>query len=330
MTVLHRTVAAEEADLRLDRWFRRHFPQLTQGALQKMLRTGQIRVDGKRAEASTRLAAGQEVRIPPLPEGPPPAAPPRPPVSERDARELQSLVLYRDNSVIVLDKPHGLPVQGGPGIVRNLDAMLDALRFGEEERPRLVHRLDRDTSGVLVLARTPAAAAELARAFRGRDVEKTYWAVVVGEPSPREGRIDIALAKLGGPRGERTQAVDDPKQGVRAITDFRTLDAAKRRAAWLELVPLTGRTHQLRVHCAEGLGCPILGDGKYGGAAAHLEGLPGALHLHARALRLPHPEGGVLEVAAPLPPHMRETFAFFGFTAPRTPAPRRLSGSARR
>jgi len=330
MTIRHIKVAAAEADTRLDRWLRRHFPQLTQGALQKMLRTGQIRVDGKRAEAATRLAAGQELRIPPLPEGPAPAPAARPPVSERDARELERLVLYRDESILVLDKPHGLPVQGGPGITRNLDAMLDALRFGHEERPRLVHRLDRDTSGVLVLARTAAAAAQLARAFRGRDVRKTYWAVVVGEPSPREGRIDIALAKQGGPRGERIQAVDDPRQGVRAITDFRTLDSAKRRAAWLELNPLTGRTHQLRVHCAEGLGTPILGDGKYGGAAAHLEGLPGALHLHAHALGLPHPEGGVLEVSAPLPSHMKETFTFFGFAAPRTPAPQRLAGPSRR
>jgi 23S rRNA pseudouridine955/2504/2580 synthase len=235
------------------------------------------------------------------------------------------MVIHKDAEVLVLDKPHGLPVQGGPGIARHLDGMLDALRFEAEERPRLVHRLDRDTSGVLVLARTIAAAAKLASAFRGRDVEKTYWAVTVGQPTPPEGRIDIALARRGGPRGERTAALDpeEAEEGARAITDFRTLDAARRRAAWLELKPLTGRTHQLRVHCAEGLGCPILGDGKYGGAAAHMEGLSGALHLHARALRLPHPAGGWLEVAAPLPPHMRETFAFFGFEAPRTPKPRR-------
>jgi 23S rRNA pseudouridine955/2504/2580 synthase len=329
MTVQTRTIAAEEADLRLDRWFRRHFPQLTQGALQKMLRTGQIRVDGKRAEANTRLLAGQEVRIPPLPEGPAPERPGPRLVSAEDARALEAMVIHRDDSILVLDKPHGLPVQGGPGILRNLDAMLDALRFGNEDRPRLVHRLDRDTSGVLMLARSAAAAAKLAAAFRGRDVEKTYWAVVVGQPEAPEGRIDLALAKLAGPRGERTTAVDDPREGARAITDFRVLDAAKRRAAWLELKPLTGRTHQLRVHCAEGLGCPILGDGKYGGAAAHLEGLPNQLHLHARALRLPHPEGGVLEVAAPLPPHMRETFSFFGFEAPRTPKPRRLLPSRR-
>ncbi len=329
MTIAHRTVASAEADTRLDRWFRRHFPQLTQGALQKMLRTGQIRVDGKRAEANTRLAEGQEVRIPPLPDGPKPE-PGRRPVSEEDAKELERMVIHRDASVLVLDKPHGLAVQGGPGIVRNLDAMLDALQFEAEERPRLVHRLDRDTSGVLVLGRTAQAAAWLARAFRGREVEKTYWAVVVPQPEVAEGRIELALAKLGGPRGERMVAVDNPEEGQRAITEFRTLDSAKRRAAWLELKPYTGRTHQLRVHCAEGLGTPILGDGKYGGIAAHMDGLPNQLHLHARALRFPHPEGGTLEAAAPLSPHMKDTFTFFGFEAPRTPAPRHLGPVSRR
>lgn len=323
MTIAHRRITDAETDTRLDRWFRRHFPQLTQGALQKMLRTGQIRVDGKRAEAATRLLAGQEVRIPPLPEGPAPAPRQRPAVSERDAAALERMVLHRDRSVIILDKPHGLAVQGGPGITRNLDAMLDALQFEAEERPRLVHRLDRDTSGVLVLARTAAAAAALAKAFRGRDVEKTYWAVVVGEPPGREGMIDLALVKEGGPRGERTHAVDNWREGARAITDFRVLDSAKRRVAWLELKPRTGRTHQLRVHCAEGLGTPILGDGKYGGAAAHLEDLPGALHLHARALRFPHPEGGWLEASAGLPPHMVETFRYFGFEAPKATGVRR-------
>jgi len=329
MTVQTLTIAEAESETRLDRWFRRRFPQLTQGALQKMLRSGQIRVDGKRAEANTRLLAGQSVRVPPLPEGPAPA-PERKPVSERDARELERMVLYRDALVLVLDKPHGLAVQGGPGITRNLDAMLDALQFDADERPRLVHRLDRDTSGVLLLARTQQAAAYLAREFRGRGVEKTYWAVVVPQPEASEGRIDLALAKQAGARGERTVAVDDPHEGARAITDFRTLDAARRRVAWLELKPLTGRTHQLRVHCAEGLGTPILGDGKYGGAAAHLDELPNQLHLHARALRLPHPEGGVLEAAAPLPPHMKETFGFFGFEIPATPKPRRLNQAGKR
>jgi 23S rRNA pseudouridine955/2504/2580 synthase len=325
MTVQLRKVGGDEADTRLDRWLRRHVPALTQGALQKMLRTGQIRVDGKRAEANTRLLPGQEVRIPPVAPDPARDRPRDPkPVDAKEAAALLARVIHRDPQVLVLDKPHGLPVQGGPGIARHLDGMLDALRFDAEERPRLVHRLDRDTSGVLVLARTAAAAAKLAAAFRGRDVEKTYWAIVVGEPTPPAGRIDLPLVRQGGPRGERTAAADpDDREAARAITEFATLDKVRRRAAWLELKPHTGRTHQLRVHCAEALGCPILGDGKYGGSSAHLEDLPGQLHLHARALRLPHPAGGWLEVAAALPPHMRESFSFLGFEATRAPKPKR-------
>ena len=334
MAIELRTVAQDEAETRLDRWFRRHFPRLTQGALQKMLRTGQVRVNGKRADAGTRLEPGQEVRVPPLPAAPSEAElaeAHRPsPADESAGRDLAGRIIHQDDAVIVLDKPHGLPVQGGPGITRSVDSLLDALRFDALERPRLVHRLDRDTSGVLVLARTAAAASRLAAAFRGRDVEKTYWALVMGRPEAPQGRIDLALAKLDGPRGERTRAVDDPEEGARAITDFRTLDTVKGRVSWLELKPLTGRTHQLRVHCAEGLGCPILGDGKYGGTAAHMERVSGKVHLHARALRLPHPNGGTLEVAAPPPPHMRDSFAFFGFEVPRTPKPRHLSPGPRR
>ncbi len=321
MSVATLTVPPAEADTRLDRWLRRRFPALTQGALQKMLRTGQIRVDGARAEANTRLAAGQQVRVPPMPMAPAPKPAGRP-VPEAEARELRARVLHRDASVIVLDKPHGLAVQGGPGITRHLDGMLDALAE-DGERPRLVHRLDRDTSGVLVLARSAPAAAFLAKAFRGRDVAKTYWAVVVGEPQHPGGRIDMALAREQGARGERTVPATKGSDSVRAITDYDVLDAAKRRAALLELRPVTGRTHQLRVHCAEALGCPILGDGKYGGAAAHLEGLDGALHLHARALSLPHPEGGTLAVEAAAPPHMAATMRFLGFDNPAPKPPRR-------
>jgi 23S rRNA pseudouridine955/2504/2580 synthase len=324
MTIDLLRVTAADADTRLDRWLRRQVPNLPQGLLQKLLRSGQIRVDGKRAEANTRLAAGQQVRVPPLPElAAPKPPPPRIALSPAEERDLLARVLHRDAAVIALDKPQGLPVQGGPGITRHLDAMLDALRFGSDDRPRLVHRLDRDTSGVLLLARTAAAAARLAAAFRGRDAEKTYWAVTIGRPTPAEGRIDMPLAKRGGPRGERT--THDP-EGVRAVTLFQTLDSAQKRAALLELRPLTGRTHQLRVHCAEALGCPILGDGKYGGQAAHLPDLPGQLHLHARALAIPHPDGGTLTVSAPLPPHMAGTFAYFGFANPK-PHPARRTGA---
>jgi 23S rRNA pseudouridine955/2504/2580 synthase len=325
MSVAMRTVSEDEAEIRLDRWFRRHFPAVTQGAIQKLCRTGQVRVDGRRVEAATRLAPGQAVRVPPLPDALPAAAPVREAAPDpRLVKDLERLVLYRDEQVIALNKPAGLPVQGGPGIVRHLDGMLDALRFGGPDRPRLVHRLDRDTSGVLLLARSPGVAARLAAAFRTRQVTKTYWAVVVGRPVPPEGRITLALARVGGPRGERTAPAerDDP-DAARAITDYATLDHVGRKLAWLELMPLTGRTHQLRVHCAA-LGTPILGDGKYGEAQAHLEGLSGQLHLHARALTLPHPAGGTLELAADLPAHMRESFATLGFSAPAAPAPRRL------
>ncbi|MBO1073838.1 RluA family pseudouridine synthase [Roseomonas marmotae] len=326
MTIQHRTVHAADADSRLDRWFRRYFPQLTQGALQKLLRTGQIRVDGHRAEANTRLERGQEIRIPPLPEGPAPdAAPKSREVSPEDAKALERMILYTDESIIALDKPHGLAVQGGPNIKKHLDGMLDALRFGHEERPRLVHRLDRDTSGVILLARDQRAARFLAAAFRGRDVEKTYWAIVVGQPQYEGGRIDMPLAKQGGgPQGERVVPAQG-KEGAFAVTEFSTMDVARRHATWLELRPLTGRTHQLRVHCASALGCPILGDGKYGGQAAHLEGMSNNLHLHARRLSIPHPDGGRLEVTAPLPPHMLESFATLGFSKPRNTAPKRTS-----
>jgi 23S rRNA pseudouridine955/2504/2580 synthase len=324
MNIQHRTVHAADAESRLDRWFRRHFPQLTQGALQKLLRTGQIRVDGKRAEANLRLERGQEIRIPPIPEGPAPEMEAKPRiVSLEDVKMLERIILYQDDSVIALDKPHGLAVQGGPNIKRHLDGMLDELRFGHEDRPRLVHRLDRDTSGVILLARNVRAASRLAAAFRSRDAEKTYWAIVVGQPQYEGGRIDMALTKQGGgPMGERTVPAEG-KDGTFAVTEYSTMDVARRHATWLELRPLTGRTHQLRVHCASALECPILGDGKYGGQAAHLEGMSTSLHLHARRISIPHPEGGMLEVTAPLPPHMLESFATLGFNKPRNTAPKR-------
>ena len=321
MSITTLQVPQAEDDTRLDRWLKRRFPALTQGALQKMLRTGQIRVDGKRADANTRLAAGQELRVPPMPTKQAPKAEPKP-LADSLVAMMQAMVLHRDDSVIVLNKPPGLPVQGGPGINKHVDGMLEALAY-DGEKPRLVHRLDRDTSGVLVVARNVSAAAHLARAFRGRDMEKTYWAVVVGEPEIAMGRITMPLARVGGPRGERTAPAAKGEAGLRAVTDYKVLEVAKRRAAFLELHPQTGRTHQLRVHCAEALKTPILGDGKYGGEAAHLEGLANSLHLHARALRLPHPEGGWLDVTAPPPEHFEETMRFFDFDNPAPKPPRR-------
>jgi len=305
-------VAAEDGDIRLDRWFKRHFPELTHGRLEKLLRTGQVRLDGKRAQASDRVQAGQTVRVPPLGE-----APERGPAQTfapgaEDEKLLQRAVLYRDDDLIALDKPAGLAVQGGTGTERHLDALLDALRFGSAERPRLVHRLDRDTSGVLLLARTRQAAAELTAAFRAKTTAKIYWAVTVGVPKPREGKVDLPLAKLPGRLGERV--VPDQEEGKPAVTRYRVVSYAGGRLAWVALMPVTGRTHQLRAHCAA-LGTPILGDGKYGGAASRPEGVPEPrkLHLHARSITLPRPDGSVLKVTAPLPPHMRDTFRFLGF-----------------
>ncbi len=330
--VQHRAITADEADIRLDRWFRRHFPAVGQGAIQKLCRTGQIRVDGKRADAATRLLAGQSVRVPPLPVSATAlaAAAPKaiPTLAPRDQKEVERMVLYRDDQVIVLDKPAGLPSQGGPGISRHLDLLLDGLRFGSEHRPRLVHRLDRDTSGVLVVARTPGVAAKLAESFRGRSVEKSYWAVVVGRPVPPQGRIDLNLVRVDGFRGERAAVAGEYDTDIaRAITDFSTLDHAGRKLAWLELRPLTGRTHQLRVSCGA-IGAPILGDLPYGQEVegrntALVEGLSDALHLHARSLTFPHPAGGRLTVEAELPAHMLTTFRTLGFLAPPARAAQR-------
>jgi 23S rRNA pseudouridine955/2504/2580 synthase len=305
-------VAADDGELRLDRWFKRHYPGLGHGRLEKLLRTGQVRIDGHRAKAGDRVAPGQLIRVPPLGDLSEPPPRPGPPVLRpRDIAMLQRAVLHIDDDLIVIDKPPGLAVQGGTNTERHLDAMLDALCYGQE-RPRLVHRLDRDTSGVLVLARSAAVAAKLGKAFRDKATHKIYWAAVVGLPKPRRGRIDQPLAKLPGLAGERV--APDEEDGKRAVTWYRTVAHAADKLAWLALQPITGRTHQLRAHCVT-LGTPILGDGKYGGAAAHPAGVPNArqLHLHARALSLPHPRGGRLVVTAPLPLHMRETWAFFGF-----------------
>ena len=309
------TIVVESLDgpLRLDRWLKRHYPGLAHGQLEKLLRTGRIRVDGKRARAGDRVGPGQAIHLPPLTEFASPASPPQRP-RPADETMLRDAVLYLDDAVIVLNKPAGLAVQGGTATERHVDAMLDALRFDGSERPRLVHRLDKDTSGILVLARSISAATFLTRAFREKATRKTYWAVVAGVPKLRQGRIDLALAKTPGRGGERVRA--DAEEGRHAVTYYRVLDTAGSEASWLALMPVTGRTHQLRAHCSA-IGTPILGDGKYGGAAAHLAGVPGSkrLHLHAHSLSIPHPLGGKLQVTAPLPPHMQRTWQFFGFAA---------------
>jgi 23S rRNA pseudouridine955/2504/2580 synthase len=306
------TVGAQDGSLRLDRWFKRHYPALGHGRLEQLLRTGRIRVDGKKARSGDRVEPGQAIRIPALREAPPAARPALRPPRPADEAMLHTAILHRDEAVIVLNKPPGLAVQGGTATERHLDGLLDGLRFGYNERPRLVHRLDKETSGLLVIARTAAAAAFLTRAFRQKTTRKTYWAIVVGLPKPRQGRIDLALAKTPGRGGERVRP--DAEKGRHAVTYYRVVESAGTRASWLALMPVTGRTHQLRAHCAA-VGTPILGDAKYGEQAAHLAGVPGSrrLHLHARTLAVPHPLGGTLQVTAPIPLHMRRSWEFFGF-----------------
>ncbi len=300
------TIAVAPADdgARLDRWFARHFPAVGRSQLYRLLRTGQVRVDGKRAKIDTRLAAGQAMRVPPQVRG---VARTPPIVRESDARALRARVLLCDDDIIALDKPSGLAVQGGAGQRRHVDGLAEALRFGAVAPPRLVHRLDKETSGVLLLARHALAARWLTGLFREGGVAKTYWAVVVGAPRPATGEIDSALGKHGADGDARVVARPD---GRRALTRYRTLDRAGTRAAWIELTPLTGRTHQLRVHCAS-LGAPILGDRKYGDAEPPSP--EPKLHLHARRVEVPRRP----PIEAPLPAHFRETFARFGFTPPQ-------------
>ena len=311
------TVASSDDNIRIDRWFKKHFPQISHGRLQKWLRTGQVRLDGGRVKAASRVREGQSVRVPPLPDSDGPA----PKRSERSrevapetSKALRESILYRDDDVIVINKPAGLAVQGGSGVKEHLDGYLDALRLGAPERPRLVHRLDKETSGVLLLARTAQASRWLTAAFRGRDARKLYWAVVAGVPQPEEGIIDAPLDKRGGAGMEKMRVVERG-EGQKAQSVYRRIVSAGRVASWVAMEPLTGRTHQLRVHAAEVLGTPIIGDGKYGGEGAFIDSdqVAKGMHLHARAIRVPAPGGRIIEAEAPLPAHMVATFAFFGF-----------------
>jgi 23S rRNA pseudouridine955/2504/2580 synthase len=325
------TIGTEEAELRLDRWLRRRYPQVGQGRIERMCRKGEIRVDGGRVRPATRLEPGQTVRLPPIPDEAPPS-PTEPALSDADAALIRACVIWQDDDVIALDKPPGLATQGGSGQTRHVDGLAEALRFGRPEKPRLVHRLDRDTSGVLLLARSPRAAAGLARAFQARDARKVYWAAVAGAPSPRAGTIRYGLVKAPGhgPGGEGEKMLCVPPDRVastegakRATTDYVVVDAAANRAARVALSPVTGRTHQLRAHMAA-IGHPIVGDGKYGtnaqenlgeGWGAQLGGdVSRKLHLHARSLTLTHPGTGKrLTITAPLPEHMARTWDLFGW-----------------
>jgi 23S rRNA pseudouridine955/2504/2580 synthase len=308
-------IKPDEDGVRLDRWFKRHFPMLTHGRLEKLLRTGQVRVDGARAKANMRLEAGQSVRVPPLGDSATPAPKLVKPVSDADAEMIRACVIYKDKSVIVLNKPAGLAVQGGTSTHRHLDGMLDALQFDAEERPKLVHRLDRDTSGVIVLARSTRAATALARQFQTKDAQKIYWALCVSTPMPMRGTINLALIKKEGPRAERVvPAYEKDEDAKNATTHYSVVTSISTKFSWVAFMPMTGRTHQIRAHAAA-IDCPIVGDGKYGTFESHPGGdIPRQLHLHARSLSIMHPDGGGrrLSVEAPLPPHMATSWKLLG------------------
>lgn len=325
------TVSEDDSDQRLDRWLKRMFPQVTQGMVEKFCRKGELRLDGKRVKSGDRISAGQEVRVPPLPDGKAPApSGDKPSIAQDDAAMIQEAVLWRDEHIIAINKPPGLPSQGGSGQGnRHVDGLTEALKFGYKDRPVLVHRLDKDTSGVLLLARTGRVARRLGEAFRGRSTRKIYWAIVGGVPSPAMGTIRFGLVKAGR-RGEAEKMrcihprdIDNTDGAKRATSDYAVLERLGSRAAWVALVPITGRTHQLRAHMAE-IGHPIIGDGKYGGSGqenlgdgwgAQLGGdISRKLHLHARQITFTHPiTGKAVTIQAPLPAHMAKSWKTLGW-----------------
>nr|WP_137676360.1 RluA family pseudouridine synthase [Parerythrobacter lutipelagi] len=305
------TVSEDDDGIRLDRWFKRNLPKIGFATISRWARTGQIRVDGGRAKPDDRLSEGQVLRVPPGGEAAHKAPKPKRELTADEIAEAEAMVIMQTKSAIVLNKPPGLATQGGSKTTKHVDGLLDAFVKGEEPRPRLVHRLDKDTSGVLLIAKSPSAAASFSRRFAGRSARKIYWALVVGVPDVREGTIDAPLAKQPGTGGEKMHV--DLENGQTAKTRYRVVETAAKKACWIELEPLTGRTHQLRVHL-DAIGHPIVGDGKYGGQDAFLTGsISRKMHLHARRLIITEPGGGKLDVTADLPEHFAASMDQMGF-----------------
>jgi 23S rRNA pseudouridine955/2504/2580 synthase len=314
-TMMLRTVIGDDDEgIRLDRWFKRHRPDVPHALLGRWTRTGLVRIDGAKTDPAERISAGQELTHPanaPAAQSAERQPRARKPPSESEIAQAQAMVIHQDRVAIVLNKEPGLATQGGTGTTTHVDGLLDAFA-GEHGRPKLVHRLDKDTSGVLLVARSPGSAAKFSRAFAGRTARKIYWAIIAGVPSIEQGQIDLPLAKQPGTGGEKMHV--DEENGQSARTRYRVIEHAGNAAAFVELQPLTGRTHQLRAHMAA-IGHPIVGDGKYGGKAAFLTGtISRKLHLHARRLRIPHPDGGKLDVTAPLPDHFAQSLEALGFS----------------
>ena len=331
------TVAPDDDGIRLDRWFKRHHPDTSFTTIAKWARTGQLRVDGARAAPGDRIAAGQVLRVPPAEPAHETERPKRerPPLTDDEATFARELVIHKDAQALVLNKPPGLATQGGTKTTQHVDGLLDALQYEAEGRPKLVHRLDKDTSGALLVARTARAAAFFSKAFSGRSAKKVYWAIVVGVPSIEDGVIDLPIAKQPGTGGEKMHV--DEEGGQPSRSRYRVIERAGNRAAWVELTPYTGRTHQLRVHM-NAIGHPIVGDGKYGGPAAFLTGnISRKMHLHSRRIRVDHPDGGQIDVEAELPHHFAESLASLGFDPmlgdrmpmDEAPTPTRASEKAR-
>lgn len=304
------TVTEDEEGMRVDRWFKSHFPHVSHGQLEKYLRKGEVRVSGGRVKSNRRLEAGETIRVPPLPEGR--STPRKTPEASEDARQaIASMTLYEDDEILALNKPFGLAVQGGEKTTRHIDGMLASYEQGDM-RPKLVHRLDKDTGGLLLVAKTRKAAQKLSEALQARDVEKTYWALVAGAPRPRQGEIDLPIAKRMVQRGGERMVPADGEGAKRAVSHYQIIEDVG-RASFVAMRPITGRTHQLRVHAAA-IGHPVLGDGKYGGEAAHIDGVSGKLHLFCRSMTFRHPKSGKpMTITAPLTGHMKETWAFFSF-----------------
>ena len=311
------TVKDDDDGIRLDRWFQRHLPEANFNMVSRWARTGQLRIDGARATPGDRIASGQIIRVPPaepVTDKAPRPARAKSNLSDDEIAFAQGLVIHRDSAALVLNKPPGLATQGGSGTTEHVDGLLDALGFEAEGRPKLVHRLDKDTSGALLIARSARSAGHFAKAFSSRTARKVYWAIVVGIPRINDGMIELPLAKQPGSGGEKMHV--DEKEGQVARTRYRVIDRVGNRAAWVELQPYTGRTHQLRVHMAA-IGHPIVGDGKYGGREAFLTGtISRKMHLHARRIVVDHPDEGAdpIDVRADLPPHFADTLVDLGFT----------------
>ena len=306
------TVAESDDGQRLDRWLKKRMPFVV---AQKMIRTGQVRVDGKRAKADTRLSAGQTVRIPPLLDKPDDYKRPTHRAHVDDPSYIKAMIIYDDGDIVALNKPGDIASQGGGGVERHIDALLEHLTDKKGRRPHLVHRLDRDTSGVLLCARAPESLRRLGKMFHDRRARKTYWAIVAPAPDQAEGTINAPVYKAKGPHKDRMMIGED-EDSKNAITDFKVVEFAAKKAAFIVFSPRTGRTHQLRVHAADVLNCPIVGDGKYGGAEARIggEGIAKRLHLHARRLTLPHPsKDETIDITAPLPPDLAASWKALGF-----------------